>query len=150
VYRKPPVRFVWEFLTSSQQKGPRYQYRLKRRINRLFGRPAGLYVSHARQQTNRRSRRALQCRPSPYTVSYDIILSRRARGGTECFDDYFPCRKKNCKLKHVQKWLNLFAYHYKRENILTLQSRYTTVRYGIPYSRARTTLIHFKFHVTDN
>jgi putative transposase len=26
---------------------------------------------------------------------------------TECFDDYFPCRKKNCKLKHVQKWLNL-------------------------------------------
>ncbi|MGA9844218.1 MAG: DDE-type integrase/transposase/recombinase [Nitrososphaeraceae archaeon] len=31
---------------------------------------------------------------------------------TECFDDYFPCRKKNCKLKHVQKWLNLFAYHY--------------------------------------
>jgi putative transposase len=26
---------------------------------------------------------------------------------TECFDDYFPCRKKNCKLKPVQKWLNL-------------------------------------------
>jgi hypothetical protein len=20
---------------------------------------------------------------------------------TECFDDYFPCRKKNCKLKYV-------------------------------------------------
>jgi putative transposase len=26
---------------------------------------------------------------------------------TECFDYCFPCRKKNCKLKHVQKWLNL-------------------------------------------
>jgi putative transposase len=36
---------------------------------------------------------------------------------TECFDDYFPCRKKNCKLKHVQKWLNLFAYYYNKEKI---------------------------------
>jgi putative transposase len=31
---------------------------------------------------------------------------------TEGFDDYFPCRKKNCKLKHVQQWLNLFAYYF--------------------------------------
>jgi len=31
---------------------------------------------------------------------------------TECFDDYFPCRKKNCNLKHVRNWLNLFVdYH---------------------------------------
>jgi len=29
-----------------------------------------------------------------------------------CFDDYFPCRKKNCKLKHVKQWLNLFAHYY--------------------------------------
>ena len=36
---------------------------------------------------------------------------------TECFDDYFPCRKKNCKLKRIQKWLNLFAYHYNKEKI---------------------------------
>ena len=34
---------------------------------------------------------------------------------TENFDDYFPCRKKNCKLKHVKKWLNLFAYYYNSE-----------------------------------
>ena len=27
---------------------------------------------------------------------------------TECFDDYFPCRKKdNCKLQHIVNWLNL-------------------------------------------
>ena len=33
---------------------------------------------------------------------------------TECFDDYFPCKLKNCKLKHVRNWLNLFiAYHNK-------------------------------------
>jgi putative transposase len=36
---------------------------------------------------------------------------------TECFDDYFPCRKKNCKLKHVQKWLNLFIYLYNKKVI---------------------------------
>ena len=36
----------------------------------------------------------------------------------ECFDDYFPCRKKNCKLKHVKQWLDLFAYHHN-SNITT-------------------------------
>ena len=33
---------------------------------------------------------------------------------TECFDHYFPCRLKNCKLKHVQNWLNLFAYQHNK------------------------------------
>jgi putative transposase len=28
---------------------------------------------------------------------------------TECFDDYFPCRIKNCKLKHVRNWLRFFV-----------------------------------------
>jgi putative transposase len=36
---------------------------------------------------------------------------------TENFDDYFPCRKKNCKLNHVKKWLNLFAYYYNRKKL---------------------------------
>jgi len=37
---------------------------------------------------------------------------------TECFDnDYFPCKKKNCKLMHVQNWLNLFIDHYNKEVI---------------------------------
>ena len=35
----------------------------------------------------------------------------------ECFDDYFPCRKKKCKLKHVQQWLNLFVDYYTKEII---------------------------------
>src|ERR1041384_3958902 len=31
------------------------------------------------------------------------------KGRTECFHDYFPCRKKDCcKLLHVWNWLNLF------------------------------------------
>jgi putative transposase len=35
---------------------------------------------------------------------------------TESFDDYFPCRRiKNCKLKHVQNWLNQFAYQHNKK-----------------------------------
>jgi len=33
----------------------------------------------------------------------------------EGFDDYFPCRKKKCKLKHVKQWLNLLADYYNKE-----------------------------------
>lgn len=36
---------------------------------------------------------------------------------TECFDDYFPCKKKNCKLKHVINWLNLFVDYHNKEMI---------------------------------
>lgn len=31
---------------------------------------------------------------------------------TEMFDDYFPCRKYNCKLEHTKNWLNLFVDRY--------------------------------------
>ena len=34
---------------------------------------------------------------------------------TESFDDYFPCRLKNCNLKHVKNWLNLFIYYHNKE-----------------------------------
>ncbi len=34
---------------------------------------------------------------------------------TEGFDDYFPFRKKKCKLKHVMNWLNLFVDYYNKE-----------------------------------
>src|SRR4051812_23190035 len=34
---------------------------------------------------------------------------------TECFYDYFPCRLKNCTLKHVRNWLNLFVDFHNRE-----------------------------------
>ena len=36
---------------------------------------------------------------------------------TECFDDYFPCRLENCKLKHVKNWLNLFVNYHNKEMI---------------------------------
>src|SRR5215212_1629766 len=35
---------------------------------------------------------------------------------TESFDDYFSCRKKKCKLKHVINWLNLFMIFYNNES----------------------------------
>ena len=54
---------------------------------------------------------------------------------TENFNDYFPCRMKNCKLKHVTNWLKLFAHFYNMEAIsLTLQSLEKTskqVYYGL-------------------
>ena len=34
---------------------------------------------------------------------------------TESFDDYFPCRKKKCKLRHVINWLNLFVDFHNKE-----------------------------------
>ncbi|MDN5867241.1 MAG: DDE-type integrase/transposase/recombinase [Candidatus Nitrosocosmicus sp.] len=36
---------------------------------------------------------------------------------TESFDDYFPCRKENCKLKHVLNWMNLFVNYHNKEVI---------------------------------
>ncbi|MGH2623667.1 MAG: DDE-type integrase/transposase/recombinase [Sphingobacterium sp.] len=36
---------------------------------------------------------------------------------TECFDDYFPCKKIGCKLKHVRNWLNLFVNRHNEEMI---------------------------------
>ncbi|MGD9534578.1 MAG: hypothetical protein AB7V56_12525 [Candidatus Nitrosocosmicus sp.] len=36
---------------------------------------------------------------------------------TESFDDYFPCRTINYKLKHVKNWMNLFVSCYNEEGI---------------------------------
>jgi putative transposase len=34
---------------------------------------------------------------------------------TEIFDNYFPCKKIGCKLKHVKNWLNLFVDYHNNE-----------------------------------
>ena len=36
---------------------------------------------------------------------------------TESFDDYFPCRMNNCKLKHIRIWLNTFSDYHNKERI---------------------------------
>ena len=37
---------------------------------------------------------------------------------TECFDDYFPCTRINCKLEHIVKWLILFVDMHNRDLIV--------------------------------
>ena len=51
--------------------------------------------------------------------SYEKSLIERTiqyiKDRTESFDDYFPCKLKNCKLKHVRNWLNLFIHYHNHE-----------------------------------
>ena len=52
--------------------------------------------------------------------SYEKSLIERTmqqyiKDRTESFDDYFPCRIKNCKLKYVRNWLQLFVDHHNKE-----------------------------------
>ncbi len=52
---------------------------------------------------------------SPFEKSIIERTMQYKKDRTECFDDYFPCRKKNCKLKHVRNWLNLFVGYHNKE-----------------------------------
>ena len=55
----------------------------------------------------------------PYEKSIIERTMKYIKDRTECFDDYFPCRKKDCKLLHVWNWLNLFiGYHNKQLQIV--------------------------------
>ena len=52
---------------------------------------------------------------SPYEKSIIERTIQYIKDRIECFDDYFPCRMKNCKLKHVMNWLNLFLDYHNSE-----------------------------------
>ncbi len=52
---------------------------------------------------------------SPFEKSLVERTMQYIKDRTECFDDYFPCQKANCKLKHVRNWLNLFVRYYSKE-----------------------------------
>ncbi|MGN6560258.1 MAG: DDE-type integrase/transposase/recombinase [Candidatus Nitrosocosmicus sp.] len=54
---------------------------------------------------------------SPFEKSVIERTMQYIKDRTENFDDYFPCRKKNCKLKHVKNWLKLFAHFYNMKTI---------------------------------
>ena len=45
---------------------------------------------------------------SPFEKSVVERIIQYIKDRTEGFDDYFPCKKNNCKLKHVKQWLDLF------------------------------------------
>jgi len=40
---------------------------------------------------------------------------QQVKDRTECFDDYFPCRKENCDRQHVWNWLKLFLLYLDME-----------------------------------
>jgi putative transposase len=52
---------------------------------------------------------------SPFEKSIIERTIQYINDRTECFDDYFPCRIKNCKLEHIKNWLQLFADYYNSE-----------------------------------
>ena len=54
---------------------------------------------------------------SPFEKSLIERTMQFIKDRTEGFDDCFPCRRKRCKLKHVKRWLNLFAYYHNSEII---------------------------------
>ena len=55
---------------------------------------------------------------SPFEKSLIERTIQYIKDRTEGFDDYFPCKQKKCKLKHVKNWLNLFIdYHNKELNL---------------------------------
>jgi putative transposase len=41
-----------------------------------------------------------------------MLIAGTVSGG---FDDYIPCRIKNCNLKHIINWLNLFVNYHDNE-----------------------------------
>ncbi|MEJ7642922.1 MAG: DDE-type integrase/transposase/recombinase [Candidatus Nitrosocosmicus sp.] len=52
---------------------------------------------------------------SPFEKSLIERTMQYIKDRTECFDDYFPCRTINCKLKHVRNWMNLFVEYHNKE-----------------------------------
>ncbi len=53
----------------------------------------------------------------PYEKSIIERTIQYLKDRTEIFDDYFPCCKMNCKLKHIMNWFNLFVDHHNKEVI---------------------------------
>jgi putative transposase len=52
---------------------------------------------------------------SPFEKSLIERTMQYIKDRAECFDDYFPCRTMNCKLKHVINWMNLFVEYHNKE-----------------------------------
>ncbi len=54
---------------------------------------------------------------SPYEKSIIKRMIQYIKDRTENFDDYFPCRIKNCKLKQVRNGLWFFVDHHNKDII---------------------------------
>ena len=51
----------------------------------------------------------------PYEKSIIERTVQHIRDRTECFDDYFPCKKRYCELKLMINWLILFSDFHNRQ-----------------------------------
>jgi putative transposase len=49
---------------------------------------------------------------SPFEKSIIERAMEYVKDRTEIFDDYYPCIKKDCNLKHVYNWIGLFVFMY--------------------------------------
>ena len=47
---------------------------------------------------------------SPYEKSLIERVMQYLKDRVEQFDDYYPCLKEDCDLRHVDRWLHLFTY----------------------------------------
>lgn len=50
------------------------------------------------------------------------LIERKMQYGkdrAESFDGYFPCKTKNCKIKHFKNWFRLFVCIYNKERTNT-------------------------------
>jgi putative transposase len=54
---------------------------------------------------------------SSYQKSIIERIIQYIKDRTENFDDYFPCNKNKCKLKHVVNWFHQFVDYYNKEVI---------------------------------
>ena len=55
---------------------------------------------------------------SPFEKSIiERTIMQYIKDRIESFDNYFPCGKKKCKLKHVKKWFNLFIDKHNKKII---------------------------------
>ena len=62
--------------------------------------------------------RFLKLRHHIHSSSEKSIIERTMhyiKDSAKRFDDYFPCRKKKCKLEHVKNWLDLFVDYHNKE-----------------------------------
>jgi putative transposase len=70
---------------------------------------------------------------SPYEKSIVERANQYIKDRIEEFDDYWPCIKDGCDVKHVWNWLNLFAdMHYARRRHMTFRQLSRFLSGGAP------------------
>ncbi len=86
-------------------------YQFLRQLRNRYGRKA-IYTDGARWYDD--ACKWLRLKHQIYDAGLKNLMERfvqQIKDRTECFDDHFPCRKKNCNSQHVWNWLKLFILY---------------------------------------